>query len=71
VHVSPPRRKEDCKVSLGYSKIVSTQEHTGDASASGHITPSFGGITVAVIGAETGAGGGGAALMAAPPDNAG
>lgn len=36
---------------------------TGDASASGHITPSFGGNTVADIGADVSAGGAPAAGM--------
>lgn len=44
---------------------------TGEASASGHITPSFGGNTVAVIGGAIGAGVGGAAAVGGVPAIAG
>lgn len=70
MHVSPPRSRNGCNFSWSWNGHRWDQLHTGDASASGHITPSFGGITVAVIGAETGAGGAGVAT-AAPPANAG
>jgi hypothetical protein len=53
----PEGRQTHSGISFTPSAGQSWDRLTGDASASGHITPSFGGNTAAEIGADVGAGG--------------
>lgn len=71
-HAFPPRIQQDiCQLEHGLLEYCVSGILTGDASASGHMTPSFGGKTVADIGVGAGAEGTGMAATVAGTAGAG